>query len=284
MSSPQRALSPQADILVVDDEAEMRATVRLVLQRLNIRTFDADTGAAGIAAARLREFNLALIDFRLGDTSGLEVIKVLKRDRVRVPCILMSGWMTIPIAVEAMKLGAIDALSLPFDIETVLLAALKDLRTKAKAAWPRIPLAPVLRTPKSVAEKWAWLVLRACDTEHDLKTLGEWASLVGTSYSSLTAICRLVGVSPHDSRDFARVLRALIHSSGRLENLGLVLLVSDERTLDHILQRASFDRRRLTGTVSLHEFLDQQRFVQPGHEVLAHISAMCAAPFDPHPL
>lgn len=262
IASSTRTSVPAVAVLVVDDSAASREMVGCVLRCLNIHISEADTGAAAIRALRSRRFDLALIDFRLPDISGLEVVIELKKDRISVPWLLMSGLMTPPLAVAAMRLGAIDAVELPFDIEKVVGSALREL----SAGWPRIPAPSLLSRPRSAAERWAFLVLRSCAAEHDLKTIRDWASVAGVSYSALTESCRLVGIRPHDARDFLRMLRALSHANGRLESLEHGLDVNDHRTLKTLFARAGVPLGYATGTISLCEFIDRQQFVNPACE------------------
>ncbi|MGH9347471.1 MAG: response regulator [Vicinamibacterales bacterium] len=248
-------------MLVVDDDARTRETTVSVLRSLNICAAEAETGAEAIAAIRDRQFDLALIDFRLPDISGLDVVVELKKARIAVPWLLMSGLMTPSLAVEAMRLGAVDAVELPFDVEKVVVSALYATSTGEPGGWPPLPSPSRLTRPRSAAERWAYLVLRACESDHDLKTIGEWASVAGISYSALTECCRLVGIRPYDARDFLRMLRALAHAGGRLENLEHGLDVNDHRTLKTLFDRASLPLDGGTGTISLRAFVDRQQFV-----------------------
>jgi DNA-binding response OmpR family regulator len=271
-----RHASPQASILFVDDDPATRATAGLVLRSLNFDVHEADSGAAAIAAIRTRRFDLALIDFRLPDVSGLGIIVELKRHRISVPWLLMSGWMTTPVAVEAMRLGAVDVVDVPFDIETVVTSALGTLSRRVSAGWPRVPPASLLRRPRSAAERWAGFVLRGCEADHDLKTIADWAAVAGVSYSALTENCRLVGIRPHDARDFLRMLRALFHQKGQLKDIEHGLNVNDHRTMKALLARASLTGTRAGGAISLRAFIDGQQFVDPECEAVRLLINMIA--------
>jgi ActR/RegA family two-component response regulator len=262
-------------VLLVDDDPLTRESTGRILRRRAIHVHEADSGAAAIAALRARPFDLALIDFRLPDISGLEVIATLKKDRLSVPWVLMSGWMTPPLAVEAMRLGALDAVELPVDIEGVVLSALRGLAKPGAARWPRVCQTAVLSTsPKSAAERWAFLVLRGCSAEHDLKTIGDWAAVAGISYSALTDSCRLVGVRPHDARDFLRMLRALWAAGGRSADLEHGLHVNDFRTLKKLFGHAGLTMGREAAAISLPEFIARQQFVDPTSEAVKALLKM----------
>jgi hypothetical protein len=192
----------------------------------------------------------------------------LKKHRISVPWLLMSGWMTTSAAVEAMRLGALDVVDVPFDIEHVVTATLIGLSHRADARWPRVPPASELRGPRSAAERWACLVLRGCAAAHDLKTIRDWAAVAGVSYSALTESCRLAGLRPHDSRDFLRMLRVLFHQNGRLKDLEHGLDVNDHRTLKTLLARAGLTGSRDGAAISLRGFIDGQQFVDPACEAV----------------
>ena len=157
----------EPSVLLVDDNPATAGIGRPDSASAHLQVYEADTGAAAIAAIRARAFDLAIIDFRLPDISGLDIIVALKKDRVSVPWVLVSGWMTPALAVEAMRLGALDAVELPVDIEGVVLSALHGFGRPEAATWPRLCTTAALATPKSAAERWAFLVLRGCRAEHE---------------------------------------------------------------------------------------------------------------------
>src|SRR5690606_27782195 len=92
--------------------------------------------------------------------------------------------------------------------------------------------------PASAADRWARFVLKVCESEGDLKTLKQWADFANVSYSSLRESCWLVGVRPRDARDFARVLRAVVKACERGCDPGVLLDVSDRRTLHLLLEKS----------------------------------------------
>jgi DNA-binding response OmpR family regulator len=270
---------PSAVVLVVDADAPARGTMVSELRRLNLDVSEAESGAAAIAAVRIRQFDLALIDFVLSDMSGLDVAVAMRKEQRGIPWLLMSSRMTPPLAVEAMRLGAIDAVSRPFAVKGVVTKALRSLSERGATKWPRVRSVSRLSSPKSAAERWASLVLRGCAAEHDLKTIGDWALVAGISYSALTESCRLVGTRPHDARDFLRMLRALAQAGGRVEHLEHGLNVNDHRTLKTLFERAGLTGRS-TETISLQAFIDRQRFVDPSCEPVRLMLKMIGAAGD----
>jgi DNA-binding NtrC family response regulator len=108
---------PRPEILVVDDDLGARETTKLILNNAGIATREVETGSAAIRACQAQRFDLALIDFGLPDMTGLDVVTQLQAQGICCPFILVSGWMTAPIAIEAKRLGALDAVSRAVDIE-----------------------------------------------------------------------------------------------------------------------------------------------------------------------
>jgi hypothetical protein len=122
-------------------------------------------------------------------------------------------------------------------------------------------------------ERWVRYVVRAVyddspAAEGDLKTLEDWAQLVGTSYSTLSEICRLAGVRPLDARDFVRVLRALRSAVRHGSCPELFLNVSDRRTLRTLSIRAGVDLASPATAALLADFLRHQQFIAADGEAL----------------
>jgi CheY-like chemotaxis protein len=260
-------------VLVVDDDEGMRETIRLILRVNDIRVDAVESGTHAITAARAESYDLVIIDQRLPDITGLDVARTFRRERLSVPWILVSAWMDVDLAVDAMRLGALRAVSVPFDVETVILAALAEAST-ITGGWPSLPLTPRLRAAKSTVERFAHVVLRACDAIQDLRTIHNWALAVGMSRSGLAETCRIVDVQPHDARDFMRVLRVLARSRGAPKQVKLELDVADHRTLLKLLRRAGIGDE--LSALTLQEFLSAQRFIERDHLALATITGVVA--------
>lgn len=130
------------------------------------------------------------------------------------------------------------------------------------------PGTTALPVPRSMAERWAVRVLKAAESDGDIKTLAEWARQVGVSYSSLCESCRLLGIQPHDARDFARMLRVQVQSGRHRCQPEALLDVSDRRTLNRLLERAGFERDPIRWLDSIDEFLQRQQFVVSSNQGL----------------
>jgi DNA-binding NtrC family response regulator len=116
-------------ILIIDDEKLIRWTLRERLEREGYVVAEAEHGAAAFEAMRQEDFDLLLLDFKLPDTDGLEILKVAKERRPAPAVILMTAFASVQNAVEAMRLGAYDYVKKPFNLDELLLDVEKAIET-----------------------------------------------------------------------------------------------------------------------------------------------------------
>ncbi|TAN45861.1 MAG: sigma-54-dependent Fis family transcriptional regulator [Rhodospirillales bacterium] len=111
------------DILIVDDEADIRALVVGILEDEGYSCREAGTDAAALAAIAARRPSLVLQDIWLQGSKldGLGILSAIKRDHPDVPVVMMSGHGTIETAVAAIKEGAYDFIEKPFQADRMLL-------------------------------------------------------------------------------------------------------------------------------------------------------------------
>jgi two-component system response regulator AtoC len=119
---------PRAVVLIVDDEPGVRASVRMVLDR-ECEVIEAADGAEALDLVRARHVDLCFLDLRLPGMEGITVLERMKRLDGALEVVLLTAVQTLRTAVEAMKLGAYDYLTKPFDVE--------DLRAVARRAFER---------------------------------------------------------------------------------------------------------------------------------------------------
>jgi len=128
-----------ARVLIVDDDAGFRESLAETLESLGHAVDAVATGAQGLAAAGRGGIDAVFLDFRLPDTSGLDVLRaMLALPAVRgVPIVMLTAYASADNTIEAMKLGAFDHLAKPVGrqaIEKVLAEALRSGETTAQAA------------------------------------------------------------------------------------------------------------------------------------------------------
>ncbi len=117
------------DILIVDDEADIRELVSGILSDEGYGTRVARDGVEALAAIKFRQPNLVVLDVWLGDgeRDGIRILEMIKRDHPHVPVIMMSGHGTIETAVSAIKRGAYDFIEKPFESERMLMVISRAL-------------------------------------------------------------------------------------------------------------------------------------------------------------
>jgi two-component system response regulator HydG len=123
--------TPRAQILVVDDDKTMRDACHQILTRQGFQVEQAASARQGLGLLEGRSFDVILLDLVMPDLDGLETLKKIKAVDTDCEVIIITGYGSIPTAVEAMKAGAFHFLSKPFspdDLRTVLTRALDKRR------------------------------------------------------------------------------------------------------------------------------------------------------------
>ena len=124
------------NVLVVDDERNIRALVARVLGQDQVEVHGAGTGKEGLQMADEVSPDLVLLDLRLPDMDGMDVLRALRTRYPEIAVIIITGFGQIQSAVEAIKVGATDYLEKPFEhVEKLKLAvarALDEVRAKSE--------------------------------------------------------------------------------------------------------------------------------------------------------
>src|SRR5712671_6243487 len=113
---------PKSRILVIDDEAAIRDSLRMTLEYEGYEFIGAATGQEGLALAEREAPDLVLLDVKMPGMDGLEVLERLRNMNETLPVVVVSGHGTISTAVEATKKGAFDFIEKPFASERVLVS------------------------------------------------------------------------------------------------------------------------------------------------------------------
>src|SRR3989449_5669322 len=106
-----------ARILVVDDERSMRELLAIVLRREGYEVLLAENGRSAVEALEREPVDLLISDIKMPDMSGVDVLRAAKRVDQDILGIMITAFASTDTAVEAMRLGACDYLSKPFDID-----------------------------------------------------------------------------------------------------------------------------------------------------------------------
>ena len=108
-------------ILVVDDEAEIRSLIGAVLQSKGYEVLDAGDGVAALQRVQREHPAVILLDLNMPRMGGMEALPEIRRLDPEVPVIICTAHTDLATAVQAMKLGAYDYLTKPFDVELLAL-------------------------------------------------------------------------------------------------------------------------------------------------------------------
>ena len=107
-------------ILVVDDDLSLGHFLTKALAQKGYQALSVHTGREALEVIRAQEIDLVLLDNKLPDRNGLEILKDLKKDRPKASVIIMTAFGTTETAIEAMRLGAFDYILKPFELDEVL--------------------------------------------------------------------------------------------------------------------------------------------------------------------
>ncbi len=113
-------------LLIVDDDQPLLNRLARAMERRGFEVRTADSVAAGIAAAQEQPPDYAVVDLRLADGSGLDVVQALRSVQPATRIVMLTGYGAIATAVAAVKAGAVDYLPKPADADAIEAALLAD--------------------------------------------------------------------------------------------------------------------------------------------------------------
>ncbi len=221
-------------ILVIDDEEVVGESLRKTLSGEGYNIETAHNGQEGLRKARREIFDLIIVDLKMPDIGGLDVIKMIKEEQPDTMMVMITGYSTVDSATQALKTGAFDYIPKPFTPDEITTVVGKALQTKERLAKEReeqealralrhveISTASFeARTPAAVAESVAQKVGvgKATASWFNLAILGILAGVyIGFGAALATTV----------TFDSARFLGAGISKffSGAVFSVGLMLVV-----------------------------------------------------------
>ncbi|MRR14539.1 sigma-54-dependent Fis family transcriptional regulator, partial [archaeon] len=120
-------------VLIVDDEESIRDGCQQILSRMGYEVSTSGDGLAGLEMARNNRYDLILLDIRMPKIEGLEILRILKKEyNSPAKVIIITGFGTIQLAVEAMRLGARNFISKPFNANELKQAVLDCLSEEVR--------------------------------------------------------------------------------------------------------------------------------------------------------
>ncbi|MCU0700641.1 MAG: sigma-54 dependent transcriptional regulator [Myxococcaceae bacterium] len=122
----------KAKVLVVDDDKIVLRAASEILSREGYTVVSIDDAVEGLAAAKDPSIDVAVLDIKMPNLSGMDLLKAFKQSRADVEVIMMTAFATVETAVEAVKAGAYDYLTKPFEnIDVLSLAVARAAEKKA---------------------------------------------------------------------------------------------------------------------------------------------------------
>lgn len=180
--------------LLVDDNLLYLKTLQRSLRRRGFETLLAQHAAAALDLARQHRPQFALVDLKLGEASGLELIAPLKAIRADMRVLLLTGYASVATAVEAIKRGADHYLMKPVTADAIV-AALQAQPGEAPAPAPESTMVPLARV------EWEYIQQALAETQGNVSAA---ARLLGTHRRSLQRkLARRPGLEryPEDDAD-----------------------------------------------------------------------------------
>ncbi len=121
-----------ARILIIDDDENIRQVLQTILEDEGYVVETADTAKKGIERSENAFYNLALIDVRLPDMEGIELLTKLRETKPKMRKIIVTGYPTLQNAVAAVNKGADAYVMKPFDVEKILLTIKEQLKKQVE--------------------------------------------------------------------------------------------------------------------------------------------------------
>lgn len=107
----------QQNVLIVDDEPDIRELLDITISRMGLTSLTAATTAEALTYLRSNEISLCLTDIKLPDGSGIDIVKAIQACDVSPPVAVLTAYGSMELAVEALKAGAFDFINKPVSIE-----------------------------------------------------------------------------------------------------------------------------------------------------------------------
>ena len=177
---PARSANPMR-LLIIDDEENIRRTTAVALEAMGHETAAASNAAAALKQLEQDQFDVAFLDLKLGDESGLELLPQLLKLNPQLEVVVFTAYASIETAVEAMRRGAVDYIPKPFTPEQIrrvlgkivkarkLQERVTELESRLSSDAPATDLATV----EPAMQKAFDLALKAAVTPATILLLGE---------------------------------------------------------------------------------------------------------------
>ncbi|HEY1696323.1 MAG TPA: sigma-54 dependent transcriptional regulator [Polyangiaceae bacterium] len=172
-------LPERKQVLIVDDEPNLRKILTAQLTRDGYEVMSAEDGEQGLAAIKEHHIDLVITDLKMPKVDGMTLLRKALEDDPELPIVLITAHGTIDTAVEALKAGAFDFVTKPFDKDEVRQIVAKALRTRELRGTDATPVSTgkdvrfgIIGTSPGIAELYA-ILERVADTPTTVLVTGE---------------------------------------------------------------------------------------------------------------
>ena len=160
---------------VIDDDEALRDSLTFLLRTARIDVQSYPSAAAFLEALPETNLSCVITDVRMPGMSGIDLLRRLRERKISVPVIVITGHGDIPLAVEAMRMGAIDFLEKPFDDEVLIASVRAALKHRRKE-----------RPSATESARRSRVGLLLCPTGNATSSVG-WSPVAPTSRSPTTS-------------------------------------------------------------------------------------------------
>ncbi len=124
--------TPQVSLLLVDDEVGFTEILKKRISHRAIEVTATSSGAEAIQVLRRRDFDVAVLDLKMEDMNGIEVLKIFRKMAPAMPVIMLTGHGSERSAREGIKFGAFDYLTKPVELEELIEKIREAARQRGK--------------------------------------------------------------------------------------------------------------------------------------------------------
>ena len=117
-------------VMAVDDEQEERNFLKRVLEPAGYRVITASDGSQALALASEMNLGAVILDVRMPGKSGMEVLEEMREDHPDIAVIMVTGVSDVDIAIDAMRKGALDYLTKPYNVNELVMSVARALETR----------------------------------------------------------------------------------------------------------------------------------------------------------
>lgn len=269
-------------VLLIEDDQATRQSLADVLEQEHYRVVQAADGEAGLAAFEQHRPDIIVSDLKMPKTSGLDVLRAVKETHPSVPFILMTAYGETDVAVEALRLGALDYFKKPIELDELLtaLGRAREVVFRARSAedFPTVLLAEDDEVTREhladVFEKESYVVLATADGQEALdrfKTEKVDIVLLDIKMPKLDGLSALSAMREHRDDFEAIILTGFGDESSAIRALrdGAMSFIRKPIDLEELLVTVEKAAQKLSLARSLRY---RTREVELAHQIIAQLA------------